>query len=194
MSNSKFFLPFEIPSNEPETEDIYIVEDSLGNRLPIPKFGCVTWIENREYKRNLSKLITDNAPMDELYLASVEVLLRSRFNVPKNVKTEELFVLQNGKPVPWPMVEALFRFFEQEINEWNPNAPSMMQEAKRIAGQQTVETNAVSVEEEVELDSEGNAVENLPMKSGRKSSGGFKPGSQMKTDSTTKTSQTALSA
>jgi len=113
-------LPFKTnPNLTYAIGQIETIQDGLGNSLDIPKYGCLTWEEYEQYSQyTLAASKSDDLSLDT-YRANVVVdFLRSRFKIDSTISKSELLKLADGTPIPYPMLQALWSFFEGEMNRW----------------------------------------------------------------------------
>lgn len=114
----KSYIPFSTCVEE-ETIQIEKVTDPFGNTLEIPKFGCLTWQEQQDLKTyelpHVSRSNSQEISSFEYKKDVVVILLRSRFDIPKEVKASDILTYPSGKPFKRETVDALYTFFYKEI-------------------------------------------------------------------------------
>jgi hypothetical protein len=110
-------LPFEVGEYKVEQ---YRVEDGLGNSLPVPKYGCLTWEENKDLNQFSLSAQNDTMMSDQAYRTGVVLLLlRKRFNISSSVTDNEILQYGENRPVLQPMIDKLYEFFDGERKRWN---------------------------------------------------------------------------
>lgn len=115
-------LPFKRSATAANSKDI---EDGLGNSLPVPYYGSVTYREAEDYSAYLESRRTADGSLnvDARFKADVAVMmLRSRFKIDSGIAREEILTMPDGSPMPEPMLDALYNFFQSERNRHAPDS------------------------------------------------------------------------
>lgn len=119
-------FPFE---SYQSSETTYNVDDGAGNVVRLPKYGSLTWIEDRAINAYYingdgdgdDKDRWDKIPLIEAKAELSSRLLQLRFGThPKDFKQkEEILLLPNGRPYPVTLVDAVYNFFVvDEAQNW----------------------------------------------------------------------------
>lgn len=141
-------LPFKTHNSTKSSRD---VSDGMGNVLPVPCFGSVTYREVEEYNDLLNRYRSQDGTLNvggSFKADVVELMLRSRFSeqIPSGTTKDKLLTMPDGSPMLDSLIDALYEFFQAERNRHAPSSQMLQvngEGAKELAISYAKEKKAV---------------------------------------------------